>query len=315
MYIHESVKTDRFIPDKKLNLLKHGIITVAQFVNLIDINDPYTIIGPAVVAKDKINDFIEEWKTSTINLKTLSEAFVDDIKPEMIYEQLPAFAQYFPEITNLINELQEKIEMGSTCPKCVKNRYLISILSEIKKLYKDGRYLGDLEEFINAVIDKYFPNNSRMLTEDNVNEFDIMWVKPDSLIGLGNDLIMGLSNCFDCCKKHISRAKIFYEEWQQGYPEHGTLMYNEFTEANKVIEEGYVLYWDSLGQLDMASCELVGYNFGLLEKTAQVALIELANKIRSARILFQEDSTKVPDWNNLLIEVQRLQNNINKLKQ
>jgi hypothetical protein len=91
-------------------------------------------------------------------------------------------------------------------------------------------------------------------------------------------------------------------------------MYNEFTEANKVIEEGYVVFWDSLAQLDMASCELVGYNFGLLEKNAQIVLIELANKICNARILFQEDSTKVPNWNELLIEVQRLQNNINKLK-
>ena len=282
MYIHDSVKTDRFIQNKKLNLLKNGIITIGQFVNLIDIDDPYTVIGPAIVAKDKINEFIEEWKSSTVNLKTLTEAFIEDIKPEMIYEQLPAISEYFPEINDLINELQEKIDMGSTCPKCVKNRYLISILTEIKKLYKDGRYLGELEEFINLVIERYFPDNKHMLTEENLHEFDIMWVKPDSLIGLGNDLIDGLSNCFNCCKKHLSRAKSLYEEWHQGYPDHGTLMYNEFTEANKAIEEGYVLFWDSLAQLDMASCELVGYNFGLLEKNAQIALIELANKIRNA---------------------------------
>jgi len=44
MYIHESVKTNEFIQDKKLNLLKNGIITLGQFINLIDKNDPYTII-------------------------------------------------------------------------------------------------------------------------------------------------------------------------------------------------------------------------------------------------------------------------------
>lgn len=44
MYIHESVKTGEFIQDKKLNLLKNGVITLGQFVNLIDRNDPYTII-------------------------------------------------------------------------------------------------------------------------------------------------------------------------------------------------------------------------------------------------------------------------------
>ena len=44
MYIHESVKTNEFIQDKKLNLLKNGIITIGQFVKLIDKNDRYTII-------------------------------------------------------------------------------------------------------------------------------------------------------------------------------------------------------------------------------------------------------------------------------
>jgi hypothetical protein len=55
LYIHDSVKTGKFIQDKKLNLLKHGIITINQFVQLLDINDPYTLIGPAIVAKDSIN--------------------------------------------------------------------------------------------------------------------------------------------------------------------------------------------------------------------------------------------------------------------
>lgn len=44
MYIHESVKTEEFIQDKKLNLLKNGVINLSQFINLIDKNDPYTII-------------------------------------------------------------------------------------------------------------------------------------------------------------------------------------------------------------------------------------------------------------------------------
>ena len=97
-----------------------------------------------------------------------------------------------------------------------------------------------------------------------------------------------------------------------GYPDHSILMYNEFTEANQTIEEGLVLFWDSLSQLDMASCELLGNSFGMYSSTIQVELIELANKIRSARILFQDDDTKVPNWNSLLIEVQRLQNKVAK---
>ena len=163
------------------------------------------------------------------------------------------------------------------------------------------------------MVNKYFPVNNNIVTEQNVNDFDIMWVKPDTLIGLGNDLIYGLSNCFECTKKHLSRAKALYEEWHLGYPNHSSIMYNEFIEANKDIEEGYTKYWDSLGQIDMASCELVGDNFGLLPNQIQLDMIELANKIRTARILFQEDSTKVPNWDQLRIDVQKLQNKLNKI--
>lgn len=313
MYIHESVKTGEFIRDKKLNLLKNGVINLSQFINLIDKNDPYTIIGPAIVDKNKVNEFIEQWKASTVNVKTLEEAFLEEVKPQNIVNKFDQFMEYFPEVTPLINQYREKAN-EATCPVCQRNRYIINIISKIKDLYKDGRYLGDLEEFVNFVVNKYFPLNNKVVSAENANEFDIMWVKPDTLIGLGNDLIYGLSNCFDCCKKHIGRAKALYEEWHLGYPEHSSLMYKEFTEANKDIEEGYVLYWDSLAQLDMGSCELVGDNFGNLPNETQLQMIELANKIRTARILFQEDSTKVPNWDQLRIEVQKLQNKLTKLE-
>ena len=224
-------------------------------------------------------------KNSTVNVKTLEEAFLEEVKPQNIINKFDQLSEIFPEIVPLITELKPKIN-DATCPTCQRNKYIITIVSKIKTLYNDGRDLGELKSFIEAIINKYFPLNNKIISADNINEFDIMWVKPDILIGLGNDLIMGLTNCFNCCKKHLSRAKAFYEEWTQGYPEHSTLMYNEFTEANKTIEEGYVLFWDSLGQLDMASCELVGSNFGDLSSDVQLELIELANKIRTARILF-----------------------------
>jgi hypothetical protein len=187
-------------------------------------------------------------------------------------------------------------------------------LNDIKEYFRDGRDLYEMKDFIESAISKYFPYYKQNLL-NNSQEFDITWVKPEILIGLGRDLITGLTNCFECCKKHLSRAKIFYEEWKQGYPEHSTLMYNEFTEANKTIEEGYVLFWDSLGQLDMASNELIGSYLSDLDSNGQLEMIELANKIRTARIAFQEDSSHVPDWNNLRIEVQKLQNKLNKLKE
>ena len=52
------------VNDKKLNLLKHGIITIGQFVNLIEEHDPYIMIGPAIVDKSKIKEFLEEWRNN-----------------------------------------------------------------------------------------------------------------------------------------------------------------------------------------------------------------------------------------------------------
>lgn len=312
MYIHDSLNTDLFLKDKKLNLLKRGIITIGQFVNLIDINDPYTLIGPAIVAKDKINDFINEWKAQVNTITPIEEIATPQITHDDIINKLDELNKIFPEITNIVSEFKIKLKT-TNCPICQKNKYILAILGTIRPIYNDGRNLNGLDDFINGLIKKYFPKNNKIVTANNLSQFDINWIKPDSLIGLGDDLIIGLSNCFDCCKKHLSRAKAFYEEWHLGYPEHSTLMYNEFTEANKNIEEGYVLYWDSLGQLDMASCELVG-NLINLDSGWQAEIIELANKIRTARILFQEDTTKIPNWNQLRVEVQRLQNKINKLK-
>ena len=157
---------------------------------------------------------------------------------------------------------------------------------------------------------KYYPISGKLANLGTFSNFDVEWIKPDEYIGLGNDLIDGLNNCFECTKKHISRAKAFYEEFKLGYPDHEPLMFTELIKSNKAVEEAYSYYWDSLGQLDMASCELVG-NMIDLEEGYQVQIIELANEIRAERLLFQEDPTKVPNWNKLRVDVQKLQNKIN----
>lgn len=104
-----------------------------------------------------------------------------------------------------------------------------------------------------------------------------------------------------------------YEEFLQGYPTHEPLMFNEFAKSNRVLEEAYTWYWDSLGQLDMASAELIG-DMTNIPNNYQIELIELANKIRLARITYQDDLTKVPDWNNLRLEIQKLENRVNRLR-
>lgn len=313
LYIHNSLNTPKFLNDKKLYLLRTNIITEGQFMNLLSINDPYTVIGPAVVDKTKINQFLEQWKNSQNTMTPLQDAFVKSISQQEIIEHLDALVPIFPEINNLVKELKLKLK-NAECPICVKNRYILYILLKMQQYYNDGRDLKDQKGLIEQVLKNYFPFAHKVINVEKLDEFDITWIKPDSLIALGQDLIIGLSHCFDCCKKHLSRAKVLFEEWHQKYPEHGTMMYNQFTEANRDIEQGYTIFWDSLGQLDMASGELVG-NMMELNQGFRIQIINLANQIRKARILFQEDSNNVPDFADLRIKVQKLQNKLNKAQQ
>ena len=311
LYVHDSLNTPKFLSDKKLLLLRSNVITEGQFINLLTINDPYTVIGQTIVDKTKISQFIEEWKTKQNSITPVEDAFVKSISQQDIINRLDSLLAIFPEIANLVKQLKIKLK-DAECPICVRNRYILLILLKMQQYYNDGRDLKDQKNFIQQVLKNYFPFAHKVFSVEHIDEFDITWIKPDSLVALGADLITGLSNCFDCTKKHLSRAKILFEEWHQKYPEHGTMMYNQFTEANKTIEEGYVLFWDSLGQLDMASGELIG-NMMQLDQGFRIQIINLANEIRKARILFQQNSNNVPDFDHLRIEVQKLQNKINKV--
>lgn len=106
-----------------------------------------------------------------------------------------------------------KLNSKANCPTCEKNKYILLILGSIRQLYDDGRDLGDIEPFIEVVLNKYYPATNKIIAYNHIEQFDVDWIKPDIMVALGNDLIQGLSACFDCAKKHISRAKAFYEEW------------------------------------------------------------------------------------------------------
>jgi hypothetical protein len=312
LFLHESLNANKFANDKKLALLRKGIITIGQFANLIEQTDKYIMIGPAIVDKTKIKEFIEEWKNRQIDAESLISKRAKLITQLDVIEKLDEMVVVFPEIKNLVDEFREKLKIAS-CPKCTKNKYILSIIGSIRPLISDGRDLGNLKDFVNDLIVKYYPISGKIASVGNFANFDIEWIKPDEMIGLGNDLIDGLMNCFDCVKKHIGRAKAFYEEFQQGYPNHEPLMFTELIKSNKALEEAFMYYSDSLAQLDMASCELVG-DMSDLAEGYQVKIIELANEIRSARLLYQEDPTKVPNWDKLRLNVQKLQNKIRKMK-
>ena len=312
--LHKSV--EKYKNDRKLNLYKKGIITYQQLINLIDKNDPYTLVGPAIVSRDSVNDFLNEWKEGKKNL-IANDVHIENQKQQIsideIIKGLSIIEYNFPEAKTLIKEFLSKLE-NAICKPCTKNRYVVALASIIHEHFNDGReYSSNDKEFIKKILDRYYPENGST-TIETVHDFDISWIKPDIIVGLGTDLIEGLTHCFECSKKHLSRAKILWEEFNTKYPDHGTLCFNEFTEANKDLEEAYCLYWDSLGNLDQSSCELIGGNdFTDLPHGYQVDIIELANKIRTQRINFQTDSSNVPEWNKLRIEIQKLENKVRKL--
>jgi hypothetical protein len=312
LFLHKSLDDDKFKGNKKLGLLKKGVITIGQFVNLIEQSDPFTVIGPAIVDKSKIKEFIEDWKNHQVQGETINSEKTKIITQIDVINRLDDIMMYFPEVIPLINEFKIKLK-STSCEKCTKNSYISSIIATIKPLINDGRDLSKIQDFIDNLMEKYYPLSSRIAATGTFADFDVEWIKPDEIIGLGNDLIEGLSNCYDCVKKHIGRAKAFYEEFKLGYPNHEPLMFRELKKSNKALEEAFMYYSDSLAQLDMASCELVG-DMTDFDEPYQVQMITLANEIRMQRILFQEDPTKVPKWDDLRLKVQKLQNKTKELK-
>ncbi len=305
MFLHKSI--EKFKDDKKIKLLKNGIISFQQLINLIDVSDPYMLVGPAIVDKTKVSEFLTEWKEGKTNVESVNEKH-SIISIEEIINNLSKLVKDFPEIKLLVNELYEKL-IDATCKPCTKNRYILAMAKIIHENKDDGRII-DNDEIVKRIDERYFPVNN----EQQINiiaDFDLTWVKPDAIIGLGYDIIEGLSNCFDCAKKHLSRAKILWEEFNMNYPDHALLCFNEFTKANKVIEEAYTIYWDILGNLDQSSCELVG-ELKDLPKGYQANIIELANDIRTQRINFQNNISFIPEWNKMRLNIQKLENKIKK---
>lgn len=311
MFLHKSLSDKKFQNNKKLNLLKNGLITPSQFVALLQPSDPYIMLGSSIVDKEKQDEFMKQWKSNIHNISNIQQK--PKITSQEFIKNLSVIALNFPETVEIIKEFNAKINNAS-CKICTKNRYFLLIASIIKEHFQDGReYNAGDKLLFEKILNKYFPFDFKngKVSLDVTSYFDNTWIQPDSIINVGYDLIDGLTNCFECAKKHLSRAKALYEELYLGYPDHLQMMFNEFTEANKDIEEAYSLYWDILGQLDMSSSELVGQIIDI-PVSYREEIIELANVIRKARIAYQDDITQVPDWNKLRIEIQKYQNKINK---
>ena len=304
-FLHDSVKTDRFKNDKKLNLLQNNVITPAQFINLIEQKDDYLMIGPAVVAKSNVKDFLLEWKMKQLHIDAVKENRYPKLSQDQLMEKIDDIANVFPEIAMICNEFKEQLKVA-VCPRCVKKRYSGLIVQKTNPLKNDGRDTSKVNEFLNLIEMKFSIAENSESDEELLSSYDVEWLKPDSLTGLGSDLIANLDNCFECTIKHIGRAKILYEEFLTGYPDHKNISFDELDKGIKDIEQAYVIYLDSMSQLDMASCELIGDIISLPKKWA-TDMIDLANEIRLERINSQANISKIPDFDGLRLKVKKLE--------
>ena len=82
---------------------------------------------------------------------------------------------------------------------------------------------------------------------------------------------------------------------------------NQINDVNKTIEEKYnAATKDLKDEASAVKDDIIKLG---TERT------NLANEIRKARILFQQNSNNVPDFDHLRLNVQKLQNKINKVNE
>lgn len=279
------------------------MITPAQFVNLIEPSDPYVMIGPAIVAKGSVSQFMLEWKTRSLNVSQDIRDSISSMTAEDVVSSFGRLQKVYPEITPIVNEYDKTIKDAS-CEKCVQSRFVSAVVSLIRNL---GVRESE-KDYVNLLLERFGGVFAR-----KANVYDVEWISSESLRGVGCDLIPKLTNCLECVIKHLGRAKILYNEAMNGYPEHSDIAIDELTAGNKDLEEWWCKFMDCCAEMDMASNEAVG-DVVSLDKSIAVKVLYLANKIRQQRLLFQEDSTKVPDFDALRIDVKKLEISINKEK-
>ena len=309
MFLHESLNAEKFLNDKKLNLFKNGIINITQLVNLIEPTDGYVVFGPAILDKLKIDDFIIEWKKHQLNIENNKRLNFKSFSNDEIIQKIENVIKIFPELCERYNEFKQELTY-SLCHACTKKSMISTAINIIKQL-KDSRDLGKYKDDVDDILQIYdyeLLNNSNL---DLTNKYDIEWIQPESLIPLGQDIISKLDHCFECVIKHIGRAKILYEEFLLGYPEHHELCIEEIVAGNKNLEELYLKYMDSCAHMDMGSIEMAG-DIVSLDKRYADKILNIANEIRKQRISFQNDINQVPKFDELRLEIKHLELAIKK---
>lgn len=128
----------------------------------------------------------------------------------------------------------------------------------------------------------------------------------DVALVVAEALDVDLPQCYLCAKKHIGEAWVYFEELHTGYPDRLIRLVESFRVAEEEVSKAYILWQRTLAHLAMAGAELIGRR-GELDTTLLEQHIAVANYIRNERINLQDNPLYVPDFEKMLIEVQKLQ--------
>lgn len=116
---------------------------------------------------------------------------------------------------------------------------------------------------------------------------------------------INLKQCYLCTKKHIGRAKEFFQEYHTGYPDHIKNLMMSTRIAENTIRKAFLLWQQAMSQLNMAEGELLGDRSNELKMREEH--LSLANRIRTERLKLSDDPLYVPDFDQLLVDIHILQ--------
>lgn len=115
-------------------------------------------------------------------------------------------------------------------------------------------------------------------------------------------LAIGLPQCYECARKHLSRAKEEFKEFHTGYPTHIKNLILSMRVAETEVRKAYLAWCEIQAQLDMGAGELLGTDANGVHMWD--THVDLANAIRNERVKLSADPLYVPNFDELLVRLQ-----------
>lgn len=116
---------------------------------------------------------------------------------------------------------------------------------------------------------------------------------------------IGLQQCYECAKKHLSRAKEEFKEYHTGYPQHIKNLIQSVRVTENEIRNAFLKWNEVQAQLDMSAGELLGRRVNFEKLKAEH--IQLANDIRLERLKLSGNPLYIPNFEDLLVRIQALE--------